>query len=101
MAPQHHQGKRLDGTPFETLDFDHKKYFIRGGRATRHGLSKTEEERTAGVHFDQIWYDERLARGAFGNVTLGATGEKVRSFLSRWLFFQRTNRDDDTEDGGK
>jgi hypothetical protein len=92
MAQQPHQGKRLDGSPFETPDLDN--IIVHAGRESRNNIVRTLVERLVGVDFDKIWYDDRTKRGAFGNPD---SGNAIREFLSRWLYF----RSDETEDGGK
>jgi hypothetical protein len=68
MTQRPHQGRILDGSAFEAPHLDYPNYHIHGGRATRSGAGSTEEERDPSTHFDQIWFDDREQRVAFGRL---------------------------------
>ncbi|OQV06504.1 Protein kinase domain-containing protein [Cladophialophora immunda] len=76
------QGKRLDGGPFETLDFGELDDFVIGYKP------RVWEERQVPGDFDPIWYADRHGRGAFGREA------EDEAFLRRRLYFEENVKDD-------
>ena len=72
-----YQGKRLDGRPYEDPDFDPAIFKDK----TRERKNRNQE-RVVDVHFDGIWFADRLARGALG------LSDELRKFMKRWLLFE-------------
>ncbi|KIX94093.1 uncharacterized protein Z520_10119 [Fonsecaea multimorphosa CBS 102226] len=77
------QGKDLNGRPFDLADFgDARDYSYRY-------RPRFLDERAVPTDLDQLWYDDRKARGAFGKE------KEQETFLRKYLFFEQDNDDDE------
>ncbi|OAP64756.1 hypothetical protein AYL99_00728 [Fonsecaea erecta] len=76
------QGKRLDGQPFDLVDFGELDDFITRYRA------RLDEQRQVPGDIDQLWYDDRKERGALGRK------KEDEFFLRRWLYFEKDEKED-------
>jgi hypothetical protein len=97
-GPRFH-GYHINGEPYPLPDFDHLKYTVHHGRATRNAPDPLDAVRRPGVDFNQKWYQDRMDRGAFAGYDMVPQEEtdKIRLFLNQKPRFE----DDDAVDGGK